>query len=246
MRLAHVLARGGDVTAAQAAARADLGVGEGRGPRRHAARGHRGASSTSSRRIRPMAWLLSATLAVDPSHPLVGPLVETLMQQGRGERWIWNTQDYGTAVSALAEFQRAPAGRRRRRVCACGAGGRSCFELASLGAAASAIRARRLGELVRGGARAAQRLRLDAPSRRRSALLLRDRHDRPRASRRCGPATRGSRSSAGTRATRPGKPVTEIAEGALVRVRLRVTVPQRPALRGPRRSRCRPDSRRWT
>src|SRR5206468_11923979 len=56
--------------------------------------------------IRPAAYLLSATLAVQPDHPLIGPLVETLVAQGRSSSWIWNTQDYGTAVNALLEFQR--------------------------------------------------------------------------------------------------------------------------------------------
>ncbi|MFI5279257.1 MAG: Ig-like domain-containing protein, partial [Gemmatimonadales bacterium] len=52
---------------------------------------------------RPAARLLSATLAVDSSHPLIGPLVENLVEQGRTRGW-WNTQDYGAAVEALADF----------------------------------------------------------------------------------------------------------------------------------------------
>ena len=54
---------------------------------------------------RPLARLLSATLAVDSANPLIGPLVETLVEQGRAARdsW-WNTQDYGAAVEALADF----------------------------------------------------------------------------------------------------------------------------------------------
>jgi len=55
---------------------------------------------------RPIARLLSATLAVDSSSALIGPLVETLVEQGRGPGgWdYWNTQDYGTAAAALADF----------------------------------------------------------------------------------------------------------------------------------------------
>ena len=58
--------------------------------------------------IRPIARILSATLAVDPEHALVGPLAETLAQQGRaeGRTWMWNTQDYASAVSALAALER--------------------------------------------------------------------------------------------------------------------------------------------
>src|SRR5262249_57371206 len=70
--------------------------------------------------IRPAAFLLSATLAVQPDHPLVGPLVETLIARGRSSEWVWNTQDYGTAVNALLDFQRHQrvAKARRARVTA--------------------------------------------------------------------------------------------------------------------------------
>jgi uncharacterized protein YfaS (alpha-2-macroglobulin family) len=66
-------------------------------------------------RIRPVGRLLTATLAVDSSHVLIGPLVETLVQQQRatGLDW-WNTQDYAATVSALAAFslrQKAASGR---------------------------------------------------------------------------------------------------------------------------------------
>ena len=106
VRLALVLARGGDRGGRAIAARARLAVGHGRGPDGDAAGGLARASSTSSRGSGPPRYLLSATLAVEPAHPLVGPLVETLVAQGRGLDWVWNTQDYGTAVQALADFQR--------------------------------------------------------------------------------------------------------------------------------------------
>ncbi|AHG93764.1 alpha-2-macroglobulin domain protein 2 (plasmid) [Gemmatirosa kalamazoonensis] len=56
--------------------------------------------------VRPVARLLTATLAVEPEHALIGPLVETLAQQGRATE-PWNTQDYASAVSALAAYDRA-------------------------------------------------------------------------------------------------------------------------------------------
>ena len=57
-------------------------------------------------RLRPTARLLRATVAVDPSHPLVAPLVETMVQRGRAEAlYPWNTQDYGQVVLALAEME---------------------------------------------------------------------------------------------------------------------------------------------
>lgn len=55
--------------------------------------------------VRPAARLLMATLATSPSHPLVGPLVENVVQQGRATR-IWNTQDWAMAVEALSAFER--------------------------------------------------------------------------------------------------------------------------------------------
>jgi alpha-2-macroglobulin len=58
--------------------------------------------------IRPIARILVATLAVEPTNVLVGPLVETLVQQERAGRrdWEWNTQDYASAVTALAAVER--------------------------------------------------------------------------------------------------------------------------------------------
>jgi uncharacterized protein YfaS (alpha-2-macroglobulin family) len=54
--------------------------------------------------VRPAARLLMATLAIDPGQPLVGPLVETVAQRGRaGSSW-WDTQDYASAVEALARY----------------------------------------------------------------------------------------------------------------------------------------------
>src|SRR4029450_452329 len=58
-------------------------------------------------RVRPTARLLTATLAVDSSNMLIGPLVETLVQQGKaGLLDDWNTQDYAAVVSGLVAFDR--------------------------------------------------------------------------------------------------------------------------------------------
>jgi uncharacterized protein YfaS (alpha-2-macroglobulin family) len=67
--------------------------------------------------IRPAARLLTATLALRPDHPLLGALVETLVQQGRAEaQYEWTTQDYGAAVLALFRFEQTQAGARDRIV----------------------------------------------------------------------------------------------------------------------------------
>ncbi|HEX2450928.1 MAG TPA: alpha-2-macroglobulin family protein, partial [Gemmatimonadales bacterium] len=103
VRLAAVLARGGDRVAARRLlepAWASVTI-----------EGRRATLPEASRRdfyfpshARPTAWLLTATLAVDPTHRLVGPMVETLIDQSRGAGWRWNTQDWGVAVSALSDF----------------------------------------------------------------------------------------------------------------------------------------------
>ncbi len=61
-------------------------------------------------RVRPAARLITATLATRPSHPLLGPLVQTLVQEGRGGKWVWNTQDAGSLAEALVAFD---AGQKR-------------------------------------------------------------------------------------------------------------------------------------
>jgi alpha-2-macroglobulin len=59
---------------------------------------------------RPTARLLTATLAIEPEHPQLGALVETLVQQGRAVAAdVWNTQDYGAIVLALGAYERQRA-----------------------------------------------------------------------------------------------------------------------------------------
>jgi uncharacterized protein YfaS (alpha-2-macroglobulin family) len=66
---------------------------------------------------RPIARLLMATLAVEPAHPLVGPLVETLIQHGRRESLrYWTTQDYTFTVLALLDFMGEQLDYRENRV----------------------------------------------------------------------------------------------------------------------------------
>lgn len=61
-------------------------------------------------RVRPAAWLLRALLSVEPEHPGVGPLVETVLLQGRVRgRRPWTTQDFGAAVPALVAYDRTQA-----------------------------------------------------------------------------------------------------------------------------------------
>lgn len=67
--------------------------------------------------VRPAARLMTATLALRPGHPRLGALVETLVQQGRAEAdYDWTTQDYGAAVLALYRFEAAQGGAGDRTV----------------------------------------------------------------------------------------------------------------------------------
>jgi hypothetical protein len=222
VRLAHVLARAGDRNAAIELLR----------PTWDSVRveGRAAILPQASRRpfyfyspIRPMAWLLSATLAVDPSNRLVGPMVETLVQQGRGAGWIWNTQDFGTAVSALADYQ------RRQKAGVVGgvrvsAGGKKLFETATLGRAGEErIGLDRLGDAARGG----RPLRLSLTtgvSRGSPVFYFLTATVAPRQAP-VRPGDRGIQVERWYESYESGKPVTEIAEGDLVRVRLRISVP---------------------
>jgi uncharacterized protein YfaS (alpha-2-macroglobulin family) len=55
--------------------------------------------------VRPVARLLTATLAIDSMHPRLPNLIERVIQQSRARsKWEWNTQDYGAAAEAMARL----------------------------------------------------------------------------------------------------------------------------------------------
>jgi uncharacterized protein YfaS (alpha-2-macroglobulin family) len=225
VRLAHVLARGGDLAAARRLlepAWAAVKV-EGRQATLPAAKPR---DFYFASRVRPAAWLLGATLAVEPSHRLVGPLVETLIQQGRSPGWTWNTQDYGTAVAALAEFQRRQSAGAARGI-RVEAAGRPVLQVASLGAARDSTVP--LAPLLGKSSGAPRlRLRLDALAAASPTagpvFYYITATTAPRAAP-VRPGDRGIQVERWYERPEDGKPVTEVAAGELVRVRLRVTVP---------------------
>jgi uncharacterized protein YfaS (alpha-2-macroglobulin family) len=150
-------------------------------------------------------------------------MVETLVQQGRGARWIWNTQDFGTAVSALADYQ------RRQRAGVVGgvrvsAAGKKLFETTTLGAAGEErIGLDRLGDAARGGRPLRLSLTAGASAGSPVFYFLTATVVPRRAPVR--PGDRGIQVERWYESYETGKPVTEIAEGELVRVRLRISVP---------------------
>jgi hypothetical protein len=223
VRLAHILGRGGDRAGA-------LRLLE---PAWDAVKveGRAATLPEASRRafyffspVRPIAWLLSATLSVNPSHPLVGPMVETLVQQGSGADRAWNTQDLGTAVSALAEFQRHQkvGVARGFRVAS---GKKTVFDVASLGAASE--KSVTLDRLLGGAAGGRLRLSLSTRDTVSGAApvfyFLTATVVPKRAPVR--PGDRGIQVERWYESFEGGRPLTEVAEGELVRVRLRLTVP---------------------
>jgi hypothetical protein len=67
--------------------------------------------------VRPAARLLTATVELRPDHPMLGALVETVVQRGREEGAMeWTTQDYGAAVLALYRFEATQRGAPDRMV----------------------------------------------------------------------------------------------------------------------------------
>jgi uncharacterized protein YfaS (alpha-2-macroglobulin family) len=176
-------------------------------------------------RVRPMARLLTATLAVNPTHPLVGPMVETLVRQGQGASWLWNTQDAGAVAEALAMFDA-----RQRRAAARGitvrAGTRTLFAVngpdARVARTDSGVP---LAGLV--SERGAPELRLAITTDGGAddvAYYYATVREVPR-ERPVRPSDQGIQVERWYERYDTGAPVTSVTEGELVRVRLRVTVP---------------------
>ena len=172
--------------------------------------------------VRPAAQLLTALLAIDSSHALIGPLVERLAQSGRvAQPWEWNTQDYGSAVYALSAYER-----RQRQASARGvivrAGGRQLLRVDSLGALRDSTA--RLTGLISGSDRTL-RLTLSAGSRGMPVYYYLTVKEIP-LNRPVRPDDTGISVERWYESFTDGKPVTEVMEGDLVRVRLKITVPE--------------------
>ncbi|HEX2780916.1 MAG TPA: alpha-2-macroglobulin family protein [Gemmatimonadaceae bacterium] len=175
--------------------------------------------------VRPAARLLQATLAVNPTHPLVGPLVENVVQQGRATRW-WNTQDWASAVEALVAFERkqraSPPGVVRVR-----SGNRVLF--ATDGRSMTADSTMALTGLLsdRADGASAVRLTIDRPGATAGAppvyfyATVREVPQR----RPVRPDDHGIQVERWYERFDSRAPITSIAEGELVRVRLRITIP---------------------
>lgn len=181
-------------------------------------------------RIRPAARLLDALLTIEPENPLIGPLVERIVAQGRaGAARPWNTQDYGYAALALMRYeeQRRAAGEMRVRITG---RGRTILDAMVGGASAAGTmsshsRTVPLQGLVTRDAQGRQvvRLELSGAGTTSSYFYLTVR-EVPRGVQ-LNPIDRGIQVERWYEDPRTGQPITSIREGELVRVWLRVTVP---------------------
>ena len=179
--------------------------------------------------VRPAARLLLATLAVAPDQPLIGPLVENVVQQGRASHGWWNTQDWGMAVVALSAFDRqqhaADSGARGTvRV----RSGRRMIYQAALDGSAPADSSAALTGLLSDAPNGAQAVRLqidrDGSSKAPVYYYVTVREVPQR--RPVRPDDHGIQVERWYERYDGGTPVTSVVEGELVRVRVRITVPQ--------------------
>ncbi len=177
-------------------------------------------------RTRPYGRLLQATLAVDSANPLIGPLVETLVQQGRaGVLESWNTQDYAAVVSGLTAFDRRLRAAAARPFTVRG-GGRTLFAgrgtAAGAAGTAGADSVVPLTGLVQGSDLAVQLAASGAGAPVYYYLTV---HEVPKA-RPVNPEDQGIRVERWYERYDKAEPITTVAAGQLVRVRLRITVPE--------------------
>ncbi|HEV8195654.1 MAG TPA: MG2 domain-containing protein [Gemmatimonadales bacterium] len=167
--------------------------------------------------VRPVALLLEATLAVDSSHALLVPLFETVVTRARPrDAWWWNTQDYAAAVRAVnAWMRRFPPGgppEIRVRVGASVLTGRDTSVALS-------------GLLPERGDSVPLQVRLENGRPNASAFYTLTISEIPRAVP-ARPEYHGIVVERWYEAYEGGKPEVEAGEGDLVRVRLKITVPQ--------------------
>ena len=176
---------------------------------------------------RPIARLLSATLVVDSTSALIGPLVESVVEQARSSsgRWYWNTQDYGTAAEALADFT-ARQSRAAARGYEVRAGNQVVYR--SNGDALREV-SRPLSGMLSNIAGGGQRVTLTVRSTDRVSdgtplFFYATVHEVPK-QRPVTPDQQGIQVERWYEDYDTGKPITSAPEGSLVRVRLRITVP---------------------
>jgi uncharacterized protein YfaS (alpha-2-macroglobulin family) len=191
-----------------------------------------GAGFYFTSRVRPVARLITATLATRPSHPLLGPLVQTLVQEGRDGQWIWNTQDAGSLAEALVAFDAGQKRAARRGIRVRGRDGRVLFTTAAGGVVGdTSLSLEGLLTDLRGDAEGRRLLRVSLDARGTVTsdtasfaayyfITVREVPREPPVT----PFEQGIQVECWYESYETGKPLVSVAEGQLVRVRVRVTV----------------------
>ncbi|MBA2685930.1 MAG: Ig-like domain-containing protein [Gemmatimonadaceae bacterium] len=169
---------------------------------------------------RPMARLLTATLAVNPTHPLIGPIVQALLEQSRTSAGLWNTQDQGSTASALAMFEQRQQGAAARGI-RVRAAGRTIIETTFKGTDSSVSLAG-LVTTIPGGAQKLK-LALDVPKGDGLAYYYITVTEVPKTAP-VRPEDTGIQVERWYESYDKPTPLVSVAEGELVRVRMRVTI----------------------
>jgi uncharacterized protein YfaS (alpha-2-macroglobulin family) len=180
--------------------------------------------------VRPAARLLTATLELRPDHPMLGALVETVVQQGKEEGdQEWTTQDYGAAVLALVRFERTQRGAPDRMV-SVRRGDRVVARMrARRGQAPDSSQALTGLVTTRWDGRKTLRVQLRADGAGAAVYYqLAVREVAGRATYR--PLDRGISVERWYETVDTRRPITSVAAGEVVRVRLRITLPEDRAM----------------
>jgi uncharacterized protein YfaS (alpha-2-macroglobulin family) len=176
--------------------------------------------------VRPAARLLTATLELRPNHPMLGALVETVVQRGQEEAAEeWTTQDYGAAVLALYRFERTQRGAPDRMV-SVGRGDRVVARMrARRGQTPDSTQALTGLVTTRWDGRKTLRVQVRADGAGAPVYYtLSVREVTGRATYR--PLDRGISVERWYETVDTRRPVTSVAAGQVVRVRLRITLPE--------------------
>jgi Large extracellular alpha-helical protein len=191
-----------------------------------------GAGFYFTSRVRPVARLITATLATRPSHPLLGPLVQTLVQEGRGGQWVWNTQDAGSLAEALVAFDAGQKRAARRGIRVRGRDGRVLFTTAAGGVVGdTSLSLEGLLSNLPGDEEGRRLLRVSLDTRGAATsdtasftayyfITVREVPREPPVT----PFEQGIQVERWYESYEARKPLVSVAEGQLVRVRVRVTV----------------------
>ncbi|MEO7996031.1 MAG: alpha-2-macroglobulin family protein [Gemmatimonadaceae bacterium] len=189
--------------------------------------------------IRPAARLLTTTMKLMPDHPMIGALAETIIQQGSVERrWVWNSLDFGSAIEALADFATEQRDSGAARLVARASNGWILFDRNTASASRAKLTVADSTQLLTGliqsksrdSASVTMSLRMesnnaDARVARRTPLYYSVTVNEVPLQRPVTPDVQGIVVERWYEQFSDGKPITEVKEGDLVRVRLRITVP---------------------